>query len=134
MSLIYLDSSIVIYLVERHPVYSSLIEGALRNVHDSVPVVSPLVELEVLVRPLQSGNADVVALYRRFLDTTRSLSINDATFRLALDVRVRHRLKTPDALHLAIAGQHGCDFLWTNDDRLSSAAGHLSVNLFRQGE
>jgi predicted nucleic acid-binding protein len=43
-------------------------------------------------------------------------------FDLATQLRVRHRLKTPDALHLAAALHSGCVEFWTNDDRLANAA------------
>jgi predicted nucleic acid-binding protein len=129
MALVYLDSSIVIYLVERHPIYAPAIERALTNATDITLAISPLVKLEVLVKPLQDGRVDLIALYRRFLGTAHSLSVNDATFDLALELRARHRLKTPDALHLAIANQHSCNQFWTNDNRLAVAAGSLNVNL-----
>lgn len=129
MPLIYLDSSIVIYLVERHPLYAPMIERALAQVGEGVLVTSPLVRLEVLVKPMQDGRDDLVELYRQFLSTSQTLSISDATFARALELRVNHRLKTPDALHLAVAQQHGCDLFWTNDRRLAVAAGELSVNI-----
>ncbi len=129
MPLIYLDSSIVIYLIERHPVYSPLIETSLLTTPDLTPAVSSLVRLEVLVNPMKSARKDLIDLYNRFLMAAEWLSFDDTTFDLALDLRVRHRLKTPDALHLAVARQYDCEFLWTNDDRLSIAAGKMSVNL-----
>ena len=55
--------------------------------------------------------------------------MGDEVFARALGLRVQHGLKTPDALHLATALHHGCTELWTNDDRLRSAAGVLAVNV-----
>jgi len=46
---------------------------------------------------------------------------------LATELRARHRLRTPDALHLATALSHGCQSLITNDRRLSQAAGDLAI-------
>lgn len=106
MPLIYLDSSIVIYLIERHPVYSPLIETSLLTTPDLTPAVSSLVRLEVLVNPMKSARKDLIDLYNRFLMAAEWLSFDDTTFDLALDLRVRHRLKTPDALHLAVARQY----------------------------
>lgn len=127
--LIYLDSSIVIYLIERHPIYAPQIELALASAEQATLATSALVRLEALVKPLQNGLAEIVSLYQQFLAETRSLPVNDAAFDQALELRVRHRLKTPDALHLAIARIHGCDVLWTNDSRLAQAAGPLAVNV-----
>lgn len=129
MSLIYLDSCIVIYLIERHPQYASIIEQALAEQHQAIIALSPLVQLEVLVKPMRDNNKQIVQLYQQFLAATRMLSITDATFDMALDLRVRHHLKTPDALHLAIASYYDCDAFWTNDDRLASAAGALTQNI-----
>lgn len=42
-------------------------------------------------------------------------------FDLATELRARHGLKTPDALHLAAAIACGCNELWTNDGRLTRA-------------
>lgn len=129
MPLVYLDSSIVIYLIERHPAYARQIERALSGDDQIIPATSRLTHLEVLVKPLQSGHEEAADRYLTFLATTRLLSINDETFNIALALRVRHHLKTPDALHLAVTQQYQCDALWTNDDRLAKAAGRLSVNI-----
>ncbi len=128
MALVYLDSSIVIYLVQRHPVYAGIIDQALA-LESVVTATSPLVRLEVLVKPMQSAGHGLVELFHQFMNTTRNLSINDATFDQALELRARHHLKTPDALHLAVARQYQCDQFWTNDNRLRDAAGELSVNI-----
>jgi predicted nucleic acid-binding protein len=45
-----------------------------------------------------------------------------AVFDLATELRVRYGIKTPDALHLAVALHAACEELWTNDRRLASAA------------
>ena len=38
-------------------------------------------------------------------------------------------LKTVDALHLAAAQLAGCTTLWTNDKRLTTAAGSFAVDV-----
>jgi len=45
----------------------------------------------------------------------------------AAELRARYGLRTPDALHLACAQHHGCQALWTNDDRLARASHGLAV-------
>ncbi|WP_279308295.1 MULTISPECIES: type II toxin-antitoxin system VapC family toxin [Cyanophyceae] len=50
--------------------------------------------------------------------------------RHAAELRSRHGLKTPDALHLAVAHHYDCTELWTNDDRLAIAAASKAINLF----
>lgn len=91
--------------------------------------VSPLTRLDVLVKPLRDGNLALVGAYNAVLAQQEWLSMDDEVFARALDLRVQHGLKTPDALHLATALHHGCTELWTNDDRLRAAAGALAVNV-----
>jgi uncharacterized protein len=57
------------------------------------------------------------------------LSIPEPLFYQVARLRADYGLKTPDALHLAIALYHGCDQLWTNDDRLSNVAGSMVLNV-----
>jgi predicted nucleic acid-binding protein len=47
-------------------------------------------------------------------------------------VRARFGLKPPDALHLACAQHHGCDELWTNDERLTRAGHGMVRNVLSQ--
>ena len=57
------------------------------------------------------------------------LDMPEQVYLLAAALHARFSLKTPDALHLATAQFHGCQALWTNDDRLASAACGLAVNM-----
>jgi predicted nucleic acid-binding protein len=90
--------------------------------------ISPLVRLECLVAPLRWGDQVLQQRYRNFFATVTSLSIPETIYEDATILRARHLLKTPDALHLAIALHHGCEEFWTNDDRLSKAAGQMAIN------
>jgi len=97
---------------------------------DAILCVSPLVRMEVMIKPLRESATRLVADYEEFIAAQNWLCINDSTFDRALQLRAQHGLKTPDALHLAVALQHGCNEFWTNDDRLSKAAGVMAVNVF----
>jgi len=129
MERIYLDSCIVIYLVERHPMYEPLLRERLEGLEEAQLAVSPLVRLEVLVRPLRDGNEDLAQLYRLFLAEQLMLDIPEEVYDVALSLRAKHTLKTPDALHLATAQYHGCSQFWTNDDRLGRVAGGVALNI-----
>lgn len=129
MERIYLDSCIVIYLVERHPVYEPMLRERLEGLEEARLAVSPLVRLEVLVRPLRDGDEDVAQLYRLFLTEQLMLDMPEEIYDAALALRVNYRLKTPDALHLATAQHHGCSQFWTNDDRLGKVAGGVALNI-----
>lgn len=109
--------------------FSQKVRYFLAQNGDAVLCVSPLVRMEVLIKPLRESSALLVADYEEFLAAQNWLRINDSSFEQALQMRVRHGLKTPDALHLATAQQHGCDEFWTNDDRLNKVAGDMAVNV-----
>ena len=129
MRRVYLDSCFIIYLMEETPVFSVAARHFLARHVAASFCVSPLVRLEVLTRPLRDNDAALVADYEDFLNANIFLPITDAVFDQALRLRARHRLKTPDALHLAAAQYHGCTAIWTNDDRLREVAGEMAVNV-----
>ncbi len=79
---------------------------------------------------LADGNQALVKDYEDFLAAQQWLPIADADFDRATRLRAVHKLRTPDALHLAIAIRHSCIEFWTNDDRLNSVAVGMAVNIF----
>ena len=66
-----------------------------------------------------------------FCDGHDFVPMNRAVFDRAAELRARHRIKTPDALHLSAALEYGCEEFWTNDDRLASVAGGITVRAFK---
>ncbi|MCK5523411.1 MAG: type II toxin-antitoxin system VapC family toxin [Thiomargarita sp.] len=128
MENIYLDSCIVIYLVERHPIFAPVIKKALVEAGDIILSVSPLVRLEVLVKPRRETDIPLQERYERFLAEQYILEMPEAVYDLALSLRVQYNLKTPDALHLATAKYHDCNAFWTNDNRLAMVS-TLAVNI-----
>lgn len=126
---VYLDSCVVIYLLEQTAPYSEKTRNFLATNSDALLCVSPLVRLEVIVKPLRETNKQLVSDYEEFLSAQNWLSINDEIVDRASNLRARHALKTPDALHLATALHYGCAEFWTNDNRLTNAAGNIAVNV-----
>jgi predicted nucleic acid-binding protein len=125
----YVDACLFIYWVERAGPVAEAAVRWLENQAGAAMCVSPLVRLEVLVKPMRVGNQAVVQSYEALLAKQEWLSMNDNIFARALGLRAKHGLKTPDALHLATALHHGCTEFWTNDGRLKNAAGALAVNV-----
>jgi len=83
---------------------------------------SELVRLEVRVKAIRENRQDYLKRYEAYFDHCRLVSFDRALFDLATQLRVDHRLKTPDSLHLAAALLAHCDEFWTNDQRLVAAA------------
>jgi predicted nucleic acid-binding protein len=127
--LAYLDANITIYLVERiHPWYPT-IAPALDEA-EIVPVVSDMTRLECRVGPLRTGNTGMLVEYDSFFSRTAVLPLTAAVFDRAAALRAVRGLKTPDAIHLACALEHGCEEFWTNDRRFASAAPELRLRVF----
>jgi predicted nucleic acid-binding protein len=128
----YFDACVAIYYVERNPSYFARIEAVLvPDAGEAVgPVISDLTRLECRVFPLRAGDQELLGRYEAFfsLGDVGRAEIDHSVFDLATDLRARHNLKTPDALHLAAAINSGCTEIWTNDRRLEqAAAGRLKV-------
>jgi predicted nucleic acid-binding protein len=125
---VYLDSCVVIYLVEKCEPWWSRIQSLLLPPNGPLPevVYSDLTRMECRIGPMSRANSVALAEYDRFFATPhyQKLPISTAVFDLAADLRAQHRIKTPDALHLATAIQAGCSEFWSNDQRLATATGH----------
>lgn len=127
--MIYLDSCIVIYAVEDDGPRGNAVRRHLTKAGDVVVAISPLVTLECLVGPLRDENVALHDHYLRALEQFQRLELGEDEFIRAARIRARHGLKTPDALHLAVAQASGCDQLWTNDSRLATASRGLAVDV-----
>jgi uncharacterized protein len=129
---VYFDSCVVIYAVEEHPTFAPLIEARLASeTGDSLIIqVSDLTDMECSVMPLRKANQLLLDKFRKWFDTVEVLPIERAVFRRAAQLRANFSdLKTPDAIHIAMALHHRVDAFWTNDDRLSRIAPGLVRNI-----
>lgn len=132
MRRVYLDACVVIYLLENAGPFSEKARQHLARNSVAHLCVSPLVRMEVLLKPMRESATTLVSDYEDFLAAQHWLAIDDSIFNRALNLRAHHGLKTPDSLHLATALHHGCQEFWTNDDRLNKAAGIMAVNIFSE--
>lgn len=119
---VYLDSCIVIYLIQGPDPIQSAVRHAIRPPDGSAPQihVSALTRLECRVWPLRENTPQLLAEFDRFFASRdlRRCRLTGAVFDLAAELRALHRIRTPDALHLAAAIGAGCEEFWTNDHRL----------------
>ncbi len=121
--LIYLDSNIVIYLIERPPQFgprASVRLAAAKAAGDHL-VVSELTRLECRSDAIAAANQTLLDQYDEFFAraVVQVMPLSTAVVDLATEIRGRHRFKTADALHLAAAIEAGCQSFLTNDLRLS---------------
>lgn len=130
--LAYLDSCVVIYLVEKREPWRTHIRSRLLPPTGPLPVIwySELTRMECRVGPKLRDDPTALSEYDAFFATPRfqRVTMDTPVFDLATDLRARHRTKTPDALHLAAAICAGCDEFWTNDHRLEKTSeGRLRI-------
>jgi uncharacterized protein len=128
--MIYLDSCLVIYWVENHSVFAPRIEQRILQTPTAEFAISPLVMAEVLVMPFRQNNTALIQRFEAFFANSVLLTLPETVFVQTARLRAIYpSLKMPDALHLAIAQQHGCVAFWTNDDRLQRTVGDYAVNV-----
>ena len=128
----YLDSCLVIYLVERHVRWGERVAHALARASGADFAISPLVKCECLVGPIKRGDLVLRQGYTELFGEFVSLGMPEPVYVQAAELRARFGLKTPDALHLACAQHHRCDELWTNDERLSRSSHGMARNVLAE--
>jgi len=133
VGLIYLDSCLVIYLIENHPRWGEATASAIARAEEARFGISPLVKCECLVGPMKRGDPVLERAYRQLFEQFAPLPMPDPVYLQAAQLRAHFGLRTPDALHLACAQHSGCAALWTNDDRLAQASHGLARNILKQG-
>ena len=116
---IYLDTSAVIYSVERNEPYLTLLAPAWQQAEAGqlVVVCSELVIAETLVRPIRERDLDLEVAFRNVF-AAPEVQVVPATRRLweeTARLRAATGLKTPDALHAVTALQAECALFITND-------------------
>jgi uncharacterized protein len=122
-----LDANIVIYYVERHPLWEPKVAARLqaRAASGDTVAVSEAAWLECLVGPLQSGDTSVLADYQKFFRSTgiQMLPVTLAVWVRAAQIRAAFKLQPLDSTHLASAIEHGCGLFLTNDTKLARCTG-----------
>jgi predicted nucleic acid-binding protein len=117
--LVYLDANGVIYSVERHPVYWTLLQPLWQAARGTTLeiVSSDLTLMEAMIGPLKSGNTVLANTYELLFQQaqTRLLPITQPILRRAAQLRATTKLKTPDAVHAATALETGCALFVSND-------------------
>ena len=121
MSRVFWDSNIFIYLLEDYGEFSEKVAGLRRRMkaRGDQLFASYLTLGEVLVKPLERGDAELTRRYEEAISATSNLIPFDATAakRYAL-LRQDRTIKPPDAIQLACAASAGIDLFVTNDRRL----------------
>ncbi len=118
--LVGLDTSVFIYRLERGTPFGDPAALVLEAVASGIVrgVTSALTLMELTVKPLQTGRAELADRYETLVTTFPHLSVAELdrpTLRRAAELRARYRLRPVDALHVAACLQHGATAFATND-------------------
>ena len=113
------DTNPIVYVLEGHPL-AARFEGVFADVEAGriAALITPVTLAEVVSGPLKSGKDALAERYRRAITSAPGwcLRSTDAEIAmLAARLRVRHRLKLPDAIQLATAVHEGCFALLSHD-------------------
>ena len=119
-----IDTAPIIYLLEDNPlatffapIFAAIDAGRIHA------VVTPVTLAEVVSGPLRAGRDDLAERYRHAITSPPAWSLREIDAEMAMlaaRLRIRHRLKLPDALQLAVAVHEGCFALVTHDRDFSS--------------
>ena len=123
---VYLDTNVVVYIIEGFEPYARVLSELLHAMDTGgiQAVTSELTLAEALVKPLQSGRADIAAAYTQFVSTGRGREIVGVSRPILADAakfRASSSLKLPDAIHVASAVAAGCTAFLTNDAAIHHA-------------
>lgn len=118
-----LDTAPFIYFIEANPSYDELVTEIFQRVSRGALTgfTSVITLSEVLVQPMRHQNLRLQQEYRDLLLVSRNLQsweVSAAIAESAAALRVRYRLRTPDALQIATALEAGCQALLCNDTEL----------------
>jgi predicted nucleic acid-binding protein len=129
---VYLDTNVIIAITENQ---SEIGEGQKRLIKsflnkETHGMTSEITLAECLVRPVRELNQALVELYLELLTAGSDLFIAGVDTNVlieAANVRARHKIKLPDAIHFATAQLSGCSSFITNDQRLASLWGKNAI-------
>jgi predicted nucleic acid-binding protein len=132
---VYIDTPIFIYTLENHPDFYPLLKPLWAKFEQNEVSIScsELIITEALVSPLRGGNVNSIANCEQlmFHAGISLIPIDRSILHSATNLRVRYRLKTPDAIHAATARSIGCNRFITNDKGFRNIAG-LPVSILSE--
>lgn len=116
-----LDTNILIYHLEDHPTWSDFTTRLFDRIESGRlhAIVSALALHEVLTGVHKSGFGDQAPTYRNLLLSFPNLSVvpfDAECAAISAELKARHGLRTPDAIHLATAIHAGAEAFVTNDE------------------
>lgn len=131
----YFDASALIYLIEGVEPFAGRVKTELAHVtkrHQAVDAaLSRLSWLECRVRPARKNESAILAAFDEFFarDDLIWVELSKDIVELATAIRVKHGLRTPDALQAACCLQLGARHLFLTGDAAFKKVAGLNVHV-----
>jgi predicted nucleic acid-binding protein len=127
-SIVAIDTAPLIYFIEKHPKYIARLRPFFLALElgEFQAVTSLVTFVEVLVKPLRDGRADLLQSYRDIILKSPNLTALPVVLEIAEEaalLRATYRLQTADSIQLATATVVGARWLLTNDLKLPTLPG-----------
>ena len=122
MSRIFRDTNLFIYLLEdKGDLTEQVVSLRQRMIERQDQLLTSALTLgEILVKPLEAGDRDLMRHYERAITTSAAvLPFDQAASTAFATVRQNRSIHPADAIQLACASVAGVDLFITNDQRLS---------------
>jgi len=131
---VYIDTPPLIYYIERNQRYFNLVKEVFEanDRGDFLFVTSSITIAEILSFPNTHKDKELLNIYDKVFQSSRTLLVLPVGFneaRTAGMLRAKHKLKTPDAIHLATATEYKADYFLTNDFDFSGTEQITIINL-----
>jgi len=113
-----LDTNVLIYYIEEHPIFLKKIEPLIEKIVQgkAIGITSYVTLLELLVKPLREGRLDLVDQYKIILtQQLEMVQMDEAVSIKAAQLRAKYGFRTPDAIQLASVIRKKGDVFITND-------------------
>jgi predicted nucleic acid-binding protein len=131
---LYLDSNILIYLVEGNVELGDLVLAAFREIENNniVLYTSEITVTECLNGAYRAGLEELAQKYLELLSSEEFIILLPVDSDVCIEasrIGAEHRLKTVDSIHLASATLAGCQALLTNDVGFKSTKNVQTIQL-----
>jgi predicted nucleic acid-binding protein len=131
---LYLDSNILIYLVEGNVELGDLVLAAFREIENNniVLYTSEITVTECLNGAYRAGLEELAQKYLELLSSEEFIILLPVDSDVCIEasrIGAEHRLKTVDSIHLASATLAGCQALLTNDGGFKSTKNVQTIQL-----
>lgn len=123
MSRVFWDTNLFIYLFADYGRLSERVAAIRQRMLDRGDelLTSTLTLGEILVKPIEAGDARLKATYEEALTRAATLlPFARETAQVYADIRRDRSIRAPDAIQLACAAHARVDLFLTNDDRLAT--------------